>query len=330
MSPAPRGVDGAAPARSKVVVIGGGTGISECLRGLRRLDIDLTAIVTVADDGGSSGRLRKDFHVPPPGDIRNCLVAMSEGDPLVAKLFSYRFPDSVLKGHSFGNLCLVVLTNLLGSFTAAVAKAGEILQVRGRVLPSTDVRVVLVASHPDGTKSTGEQCISRCGKPIVGMELRPKPPPVNPEIRDRIAEADLVVIGPGSLFSGLIPNLLVQGMAEALKSAKGTVLVVGNLMTQPGETDGFTLEDHLRVLGEVGGLQRIDAIVVNGTPIPIEIADRYKHAGAELLRVPVRSRNLLSVPVRVEDLAVVTEDGLVRHDPAKLADAMADILKNRE
>ena len=212
---------GASPATNrKVVVFGGGTGISAALEGIKESGSEVTAIVTVADDGGSSGRLRKDYHMLPPGDIRNCLVALSDGDPLLGELFNYRFEDSILKGHSFGNLFLAVLTRLTGDFRAAVDRARGLRGVTNRVIPSTSTRVVLVARHPDGTRSTGEQCISRGGKPISGMELKPQPPSISDEIKGVIAEADLLVLGPGSLFTSLVPNLLVPGMPEALAEAR--------------------------------------------------------------------------------------------------------------
>jgi uncharacterized cofD-like protein len=317
------------PARGtspRVVVMGGGTGIGACLRGLKRLPVDLTAIVTVADDGGSSGRLRKDFAVPPPGDVRNCLVALSEGDPVLARLFDYRFPDSLLKGHSFGNLFLVVLTNLLGSFTAAVDVARDVLSVRGRVLPSTDARVVLVATHPDGTKSTGEQRISSCGRPITALALRPEPPPVAPEIRRCLVEADLVVIGPGSLFTSLVPNLLVPGVTDALAACRGRVILVANIMTEPGETAGMSLEDHVRVLKDVGGLSRLDLILASSTGIDPAAAARYRETGAEILVASPRRGSLRRTPVDVMDLSMVDETGRIRHDPEKLAAAVSGLL----
>lgn len=317
----------------RVLVMGGGTGISACLEGIKDHPCDITAIVTVADDGGSSGRLRKDYHMLPPGDIRNCLVALSGGDPLLAKLFNYRFPDSILRGHSFGNLLLAVLTNLTGDFRAAVNRAGHLLSVRGRVLPSTDTRVVLVAIHPDGTRSTGEQCISRCRKPIIGMQLRPEPPPVSAEIRDLIEAADLVVIGPGSLFTSLIPNLLIPGMTDAIARTRGRVILVANLMTQPGETDGFTIEDHVRILRTVGGLSRLDLVLCSTTPIPEEIAARYRAAGAALIGVPSGGCLVDGVRAEVADLSIITGEERVRHDPARLAEVLrglVDSVRSRE
>ena len=318
--------EGATTGSKRVVVFGGGTGISASLRGIKTHTNDLTAIVTVADDGGSSGRLRKDYHMLPPGDIRNCLVALSDGDPLLGDLFNYRFEDSILRGHSFGNLFLAVLTRLTGEFRAAVEQARRLLGVRGQVIPSTDTRVVLVASHPDGTRSTGEQCISKCGKPITAMELKPPPPPISDEIAGILAEADLVLLGPGSLFTSIIPNLLVPGMADAIEACPGLVVLVANLMTQPGETDGFDLRNHVRTLKELGGLERIDHVIVNTAPVATEVRDRYREAGAEILVIPEDTTELDGTPVVPADLVTLTDEGMLRHDHERLALALLQIV----
>ncbi|HYC79116.1 MAG TPA: uridine diphosphate-N-acetylglucosamine-binding protein YvcK [Planctomycetota bacterium] len=314
---------GAADAR--VVVLGGGTGISPCLSGIKPMTDAITAIVTVADDGGSSGRLRKDYDMQPPGDIRNCLVALSSVEPVLKDLFSYRFEDSLLRGHAFGNLFLAVLTRLTGDFRQAIERARSILNVRGRVLPATDRRVVLVAEHADGTKSTGEQRISRSRKPVVRLELRPEPPPVSQEIEQAVTEADLIVLGPGSLLTSIIPNLLVPGMAAAISRAPGKVVLVANLATQPGETDGFDLERHVAALRELGGLARIDVVLVHEGSIPTEAAARYAATGAELLPAPPAER-IAGVPVVRRDVAHLDEDGKLRHHGPRLAAALREIL----
>lgn len=319
---------GASPATNrKVVVFGGGTGISAALEGIKESGSEVTAIVTVADDGGSSGRLRKDYHMLPPGDIRNCLVALSDGDPLLGELFNYRFEDSILKGHSFGNLFLAVLTRLTGDFRAAVDRARGLLGVTNRVIPSTSTRVVLVARHPDGTRSTGEQCISRGGKPISGMELKPQPPSISDEIKGVIAEADLLVLGPGSLFTSLVPNLLVPGMPEALAEARAPVVLVANLATQPGETDGFLLGDHVRAIRDVGGLTRLDGLIVNVTPVSDEVRERYHESGANLIVLEDGAASVEGIPVVGADLVRLTEDGFLRHDATRLAATLHGVLE---
>jgi uncharacterized cofD-like protein len=317
--------------RKRVVVVGGGTGISSVLKGLKRAPVALTAIVTVGDDGGSSGRLRKDYRMSPPGDIRNCLVAMSEADPLVEKLLEYRFEDAILKGHSFGNLLLVVLTQLEGDFRKAIDWAADFLQVRGRVIPSTDCRVVLVASHPDGTRTTGEQRISACGKPITRMALLPAPPQISKEIVQEIVGADLVVLGPGSLYTSIIPNLLVPGFSKALSDCRGRIALVSNLMTQPGETDDHTLSDHLRALIEVGGLERLDLLLVDNSEVDLGVHQRYTEAGAALLsnQTP-KSETFPGLRLVTGPIAELTPGGHWRHRPAALADALLKILAQEE
>lgn len=312
---------------ARVVVIGGGTGIRACLKGIKRHTDDLSAIVTVADDGGSSGRLRKDYRVLPPGDIRNCLVALADGDPLLQELFNYRFEDAILRGHSFGNLFLVVLTRLTGDFRAAVERARQLLGVRARVIPSTDTRVVLVAGHPDGTKSTGEQCISRCGKAINSMELRPTPPRISDEIAQVIGEADLIVVGPGSLYTSLIPNLLVPGMTEAIKASSARVVLVANLMTQPGETEGYSLDKHVRELREVGGLDRLDAVVVDTSEAAEAVRTRYAESGAEIIQASAATQLTGDTEVIAAEVASLVEGQYWRHDPELLADALVRLLK---
>jgi uncharacterized cofD-like protein len=309
---------------TKIVVIGGGTGISPCLSGIKHVTEEITAIVTVADDGGSSGRLRKDYDMLPPGDIRNCLVALSSAEPLLADLFSYRFDDALLRGHSFGNLFLAVLTKLTGDFRQAIERARIILNVRGVVIPSTTQRVVLVAEHDDGTKSTGEQRISTSKKRIRALFLRPAPPPVSQEIRGAIEEADLVVIGPGSLFTSILPNLLVPGMPDAIAKSRGKVVLVANLVTQPGETDGFDLRRHVEAIRDLGGLKRLDFVLVHDGPIPPAIEERYRTSGAEVLKSPEAGESLHGARVVRADL-VHESEGRLRHHSAHLAEALRRI-----
>ncbi len=307
-----------APSR-RIVVLGGGTGIAACLRGLKAHTREITAVVTVADDGGSSGRLRKDYQMPPPGDARNCLVALSRGDPLLQELMSYRFTDSILRGHSFGNLFLTVLTQLGGNFTEALRRTAIFLDCAGEVLPSTEARVVLEALHPDGSKSTGEQAIANAGKPITSMALRPEPPPLTAEIRARLAEAALIVIGPGSLYTSLAPNLLVPGMVEAIEASPARRLLVANLMTQPGETDGFDLARHVTQLRQVTGLERLDAVLCSSTQAEGEVLQNYAAAGAEPVQVPPLVETVAGIPLIRAPLSTVLPGGMVRHDSERLA-----------
>jgi uncharacterized cofD-like protein len=255
---------------------------------------------------------------------------MSEADPLVEKLLEYRFEDAILKGHSFGNLLLVVLTQLEGDFRKAIDWAADFLQVRGRVIPSTDCRVVLVASHPDGTRTTGEQRISACGKPITRMALLPAPPPISKEIVAELVGADLVVLGPGSLYTSIIPNLLVPGFADALKNCRGRIALVSNLMTQPGETDDHSLSDHLRALSEVGGLDRLDILLADNSEVERGVKERYEEAGAELLsNQTLKNGTFPGLQLVTGRIAELTQSGHWRHKPSALADSLIQILSQQ-
>ncbi|HGY92908.1 MAG TPA: uridine diphosphate-N-acetylglucosamine-binding protein YvcK [Planctomycetes bacterium] len=307
----------------RIVALGGGTGLHGLLNGLHRRGDDLTAIITVADDGGSSGRLRKDFEIPPPGDIRNCLVALSDADPILGELFQYRFEDSMLEGHAFGNLFIAVLTRLTGDFRGAIERARALLGVRGRVIPATETMVVLVAEHPDGSKSTGEQVISLSGKPIRSIRLVPVPPPVSQEIVDAIESADLVVLGPGSLYTSIIPNLLVPGMVEALNRSKAPIVVVSNLMTQPGETDGFDAIDHLEALTRLDPSPRVEAVIVPSDRACDRLMDLYAEAGS--FPVTLDSARAAEDELLVLRTPVIEDGPQIRHDPLKLAEGVHEI-----
>ena len=313
--------------RLRIVAMGGGTGMKALLSGLHKYDVDVTAIITVADDGGSSGRLRRDFDIPPPGDIRNCLVALSDADPLIGELFQYRFEESILKGHSFGNLFIAVLTKLSGDFRTAIERARSLLSVRGQVLPSTDRKVVLTAEHPDGTKSTGEQAISASRKSIVRMSLVPKPPPVSEEIEKVLEAADVVCFGPGSLYTSITPNLLVPGMVDAVNRSNARTLYIANLMTQPGETDGCSLEMHVRsLLGLSGGL-RIDEIVSRSEGLDAERAGTYLREGAQPVDDDLSIDAILGVPIR--RLPLIDAGSHIRHSPALLSAIVVEAARRR-
>ncbi|MEZ6197630.1 MAG: uridine diphosphate-N-acetylglucosamine-binding protein YvcK [Planctomycetota bacterium] len=311
----------------RVVAIGGGDGLHALVRGLVADRAEVTAILTVADDGGSSGRLRKEFDIPPPGDIRRCLVALSQADPLIGELFEYRFTDAYLKGHSFGNLFIAVLTQLSGDFRQAIERARELLGASGRVIPATDRKVVLVAEHRDGSKSTGQQAIAQSGKPIAAIRLVPRPPSVSEEIREALAQADLICVGPGSLYTRIAPNLLVPGMVEAINASKAPVVWVANLMTQPGETDGYSAADHLRVFQEFRPALRIDRILVPSEAPGEAQRELYAGSGAEFVdyegRLGPRAPEVVARPF-------IASGDKVRHDPRQLAAALLGLLGDRQ
>ena len=248
----------------KIVAIGGGTGLSTMLRGLKHHTANITAIVTVADDGGSSGRLRRELGVLPPGDFRNCIVALADAEPLMSRLFQYRFGQgSGLDGHSFGNLFIVAMSGITGNFEEAIREASRVLAVRGEILPSTLENVTLCAELTDEAHVEGESKISEATVPIKRVYLEPARPAAFPEAVRAILEADLVVVGPGSLYTSIMPNLLVDGIAKALAATDAFRVYVCNVATQPGETDGFGMGDHVKVLLNQVGKQAIDVVLAN-------------------------------------------------------------------
>ena len=312
----------------RVVVVGGGTGLSTMLRGLKAYSSNLTAVVTVFDDGGSSGRLRRELGILPPGDIRDCLVALAESEPLMTRLFEYRFQGGALDGHAFGNLFIASLAGVTGDLESAVKETSKVLNIRGRVLPSAVEDVVLVAEFADGTVVEGESQIPRARKRIRAVRLKPPDVAPLPEVLQAIAEAEMIVLGPGSLYTSVIPNLLVRGVADAIRSSGSLCLYVCNVMTQPGETDGFAASDHVRALLEQVGPGLFSHALVNTRPPRNRaLLARYEAEGA----VPVepdldRIRQLGIVPVSLD---LISEEDVVRHDPVPLADAIMRLLEGK-
>jgi uncharacterized cofD-like protein len=308
----------------KLVAIGGGTGLSSLLRGLKEHTGNLTAVVTVTDDGGSSGRLRKELGVIPPGDLRNCLVALADDESFMSDLFQYRFSDGEgLGGHNFGNLFLVAMTSVAGDFERALKMSSKILAVRGRVLPSTLTPPVLCAVLSDSSIVEGETAISRPGKPIREVFLKPESCQPVPEVLQAIHEADAIIFGPGSLYTSVLPNLLIEGVTEAIKASKAVKIYVCNVMTQPGETDHFTASDHVRVIFEQVDGRIFDYVLLNDK-MPARLSRKYGAEGA----YPVKAD-----PEKIEELGptvvcanLISETNLVRHDSKKLADILNKII----
>jgi uncharacterized cofD-like protein len=309
----------------RVVAMGGGTGLSTLLRGLKRFanpssdpQVDITAIVTVTDDGGSSGRLRRDFDVLPPGDIRNCMVALSEDAGLMSRLFQYRFQGGRgLRGHSFGNLFLTALTNITGDFHDAVRQSCEVLAIRGQIFPSTMANCQLEAVLEDGTLVSGETRISHSRKRIRRIHLNPRRPRPVPEALDAIAHADLITLGPGSLFTSVIPNLLVSGIPAALERSKAVKAYFVNLMWQPGETIEFRASDHVRaILQHSPGLQ-LDYAILNSRPIRPALRAHYARQAAKPVENDAENIQKLGIEVVLSDL--LEEHEKVRHNPEIIA-----------
>jgi len=311
----------------RVVALGGGTGLSTLLRGLKRYanpladpQVDITAIVTVTDDGGSSGRLRRDFDVLPPGDIRNCMVALSEDEALLATLFQYRFrAGRGLKGHSFGNLFLTALTDITGDFPDAVRKSAEVLNIAGNIFPSTAANVSIEAVLDDGTLVRGETRISRSRKRIRRIRLQPARVRPLREALDAIRAADLITLGPGSLFTSVIPNLLVSGIPAAIRESRALKAYFVNLMSQPGETTNFAASDHVRAIRQhAGGKKLLDYAVVSTSLISPALRLRY----AEQNAAPVENdfAGIEALGVAVLKAKLLRKGPKVRHNSAALAD----------
>lgn len=316
----------------KVVVVGGGTGLSTMLRGLKQYSCNITAVVTVADDGGGSGVLRQDLNMLPPGDIRNCVLALADTEPLMEQLMQYRFTEGSLKGQSFGNLFLAAMDGISNNFEEAVKKMSDVLAVTGRVLPVTLANVNLCAEFKNGEVVKGESQIGKKMKelklPIEKVYLEPKDvKPLN-EALEAIKEADVIVLGPGSLYTSVIPNLLVQGLPEEIQKSKAIKIYVCNVMTQPGETDGFTVSDHLKVLFDHSKQGIVDYCIVNNSKIPNAILDLYKEDGACDVKIDENEVEKLNVKIIEKNLLNIN-GSLVRHNSNKLAETIIELVSDK-
>lgn len=326
----------AEPHRVRVVAIGGGTGLSTLLKGLKRYVAspgataphpiciaDLTAIVTVTDDGGSSGMLRREFNILPPGDIRNCIVALSQDEALLARLLQFRFPaDSGLQGHNFGNLFLTALNSMTGDFAEAVKLASSVLATRGRIFPSTTANVQLEAHMDDGSHVFGETSISASERRIMELCMVPANAQPIPETLDAIAKADLITIGPGSLFTSLIPNLLVHGIPDAIAASPAVKAYVCNLMTEANESLGLTASGHIRAIYQHAGRELFDYALVNATQVSPDTRQKYATEAAEQIEPDVVAIEALGVKPIMGDY--LDESTVARHATDRIAQ---DLLK---
>lgn len=321
----------------RVVALGGGTGLSALLRGLKdhvmsqrdqrssreRPIADLAAIVTVTDDGGSSGRLRRENRILPPGDIRNCMVALSKDEALMGRLFQYRFHlGRGLRGHNFGNLFLAALTHVTGDFAEAVRVSSRVLAIRGRIFPSTLSNIHLVATLANGKRIRGETNISRSQVPIRKIQLSSRRVHPLPEALEAIQQADLILMGPGSLFTSVIPNLLIPEIAQAISRSKAPRVYIANLMTQPGETTHYTLSEHLRAIQGHISNRVIDWVVANRQSVSPEVASRYRAQGAEPVLVDPDRTSKCNVKLVLDNL--LEEHGVIRHNSPRLASLLVD------
>lgn len=312
--------------RRKVVAIGGGTGLPAVLRGLKKYDVAITAIVTVADDGGSSGKLRSELQIPPPGDIRNVLVSLSDVEPMFEKLLQHRFKtDAGLNGHSLGNLLIAALTSITGDFVKGVRELSRILNVHGQVLPAADQSIVLGAVMSDGSIVEGESRIPKANKKIEHVFLKPQQIKPLPESIRAIREADLITLGPGSLYTSVIPNLLVPELAEEIIQSKAKKVYVCNVMTQKGETDGYTASDHIAAIRHHVPNLFIDAIIANNQPIAPMVLKRYADEAAE--PVSVDREIMESAGIQVISAPLVRmAGGVIRHNEAAIARLLMTLL----
>jgi len=318
----------------RVVAIGGGTGLSILLKGLKKYATpvqpeiprisQLCAVVTVSDDGGSSGRLRKEFNMLPPGDVRNCIVALSEDEALLSRLFQHRFAKGQsLEGHSFGNLFLAALTSLTGDFGEAVRLSSEILATRGHIFPATTANIELEALMQDGTRVRGETKITASKGRIEELFLVPPDPDPLPQTLEAIANAELITLGPGSLFTSLIPNLLVRGIAEAIRDSPAIKVFICNLMTQANESLGRTAADHIRALNEHADCQLFDYALINRTPASLDLKAKYALEGASQIVADLEAIEALGVCPVLGDY--LYEDNVARHNTERVAEDLLQL-----
>ena len=315
-----------------IVALGGGHGLSAILRGLKLYTDDLTAIVTVADDGGGSGVLREDLGMPPPGDIRNCMEALADTESLMQRLLAYRFPDGRLAGQAFGNLLLAALDGISDSFDQAVARMSEVLAISGRILPVTNANVQLEAVFENGANVRGESKIFAAKKEqncrIHYVRLLPEHPPALPAALDAIHRAEVILLGPGSLYTSVIPNLLVDGISEAIEDSSALKIYICNIMTQEGETEGMTAQDHVAALLEHGGPGLVDLCLCNSDPVGGELLERYSAEDAAPMEADRRELELLGAELVYRPL-MDQDCGYARHDGVKVAQAVLELYRQR-
>lgn len=307
-----------------ITVVGGGTGLSVLLRGMKEVTRNVTAVVTVADDGGSSGRLREEFNVIPPGDLRNCLVALADTEPMMEKLFQYRFTgNSDLAGHSFGNLFITAMTEVTGDIEQALKESSRVLAVKGRVFPATTAKVCLSATMDDGSVVDGESQIPLVHKRIKRVHIFPRQVEAVPSTLKAIREAEVIVLGPGSLYTSVIPNLLVEDIAKEIRESSAIKIYICNVMTQPGETDDYTASMHVRALIEHGGNGIVDYVLVNNKPISQEMQEYYAREGQYPVLVDENAIEDLGVKCFKSD--IIDDSQMIHHDSLKLAHQVMEI-----
>lgn len=313
----------------RIVAIGGGTGLSVLLRGLKEYTSNITAVVCVTDDGGSSGKIRGEFGILPPGDLRNCLLALADTEPIMEKLLHYRFSHGKgLVGHNLGNLLLTAMVDICGGFEKALKEMGQVLAIQGRVVPSTFENICLAAELEDGSMIMGESLISKVSQPIRRVFTIPKASQVVPEAIEAIMDADAIILGPGSLYTSVIPNLLVPGMVEAIEKAPGVKIYICNVMTQAGETRGFTASDHIKALYTHSKPGIVEYMIVNQQKIPIQYLEKYAQEGASPVEIDKNKLNKFGV--KIINAPIVEEGEYIRHHSQKLAQVIMGLLLDKK
>ncbi len=304
----------------KIVVLGGGTGLSTILKGLKQFPVDITAIVSVSDDGASTGRLREEFGIPAIGDLRNVMVSLSETDKTLEKLLQYRFKTtSDLNGHAVGNLLLTAMLDISGNLVDALSSFSKILNIKGKVLPFTEDVTTLIAKTKDGEILEGESSITKAGKQIDKIYYKQKPKVV-PEVLKAIKNCDLIVFSTGSLYTSILPNIIVEEVRDAIIKSKAKKLYVCNIMTEHGETDGFKVSDYIKVLNKYVNNNFLDAVIVNNKYIDIDIQERYKKLEkSEPVRIDESELRKFNIKVIADDLVSINKNMQVRHDSLKTA-----------
>ena len=312
----------------KIVVIGGGSGISVVLRGLKYLPVDLTAIVTVADNGGSSGFLRKEFDMPAPGDLRNVMVALSNVEPLTEEVFQYRFKeDSFIGGHPLGNLLIIAMKELTGDIKTAVDRLRKLFNIKGKILPATTEKVILMAEKENGKIVEGESHIPVIGEKIKRVYYKNEVEAPEENLK-ALEEADLIIFGIGSLYTSIIPNLLLKGIKESLKKSKAKKIYICNAMQQPGETDGYTVSDHIKAINDNIGEGVIDSVIVDPRDIPQDILVRYKNMNSDKVELDREKIKEYNVNLIERDILEIDPKGMVRHHPYKLSAIIYSLIDN--
>lgn len=302
----------------KVVVIGGGTGLSVLLRGLKKFPLNISAIVTVADDGGSTGKLRDMFEIPAPGDIRNVMVSLSEVEPLIEKLLQYRFKIGNLDGHAMGNLLLTAVADITGNMVDGIEALSKILNVKGRILPLTNESITLCAQFADGSVVEGESTLTKVDKKINKVFYKEKVTAYNETLKV-VREADYIIFSIGSLYTSIIPNLLIDEMREAISTSKAKKIYICNAMEQPGETVGYRVSDHIKAINSHCQKNMIDYVIVNDEKIPDDVYEKYMKQGVKPVKIDEKNIEKLGVQLSKHRIISITESREVRHNPIRLA-----------